>query len=524
MKLNRRQNKFLGLVGMGLFVALAPVACGGDDGGTSDGTAGKASGGKGGSSSSGGKAGSKATGGKAGSSSDGGTNAAGDETGGTAGAGGSPATTALVRIVHASPSAPSVDIYAAGSAIPAASDVEYGEATGFVEVDAGIIAFDLRATGADAADEPAFTTADIELTAGAEYTLVAAGDFAELTDEDTGFRVLALEHDFEAVADSAVARVVHATTAWAEVDLDVPATVGVDVEALPRFGDASNVALTAATALDVSFSNVTSMLSKLTLPARADGEELFVIATGNPGFPFRAPLNGFALLVVDQDGNVDWVKEQPWVHMVHASDIGPVDVYEATETAVADRLLNGLTLANMGAFQLKPSIAGYNLKAVNDGATSGTSTALATGATSTLALGEHYLSVMSAGAGSIQTVHEQFGLGSTTQALFRGVHASAGVAATVDFGNAVGAVVGPVIINAVAPGEASALAGTTVAPGDMTLGVAADGTTINLITAKAFTGVNAPVAAERDFVLFVQNGALGTLWLVNTSVAGWTLR
>ena len=378
----------------------------------------------------------------------------------------------------------------------------------------------MRAAGADADDEPAFTTADVELDGGADYTLVAAGDFANAEDEDVGFRVLALEHDFEApAAGTAVARVVHATSAWDAVDLDVLATDGVDLPALARFGSESNVVIPAATALPIAFQTEDAgVLSQLTVPKLAAKSELFVIATGNPGFPFRAPANGFALLVVDQDGKVTWVKENPWIHLVHASDVSTVDVYESTQTAAAAKLVDNLAAEKLGAFQLPPSATGFTLKAVADDAASGTATALATGPTSTIELGEHYLSYIA--SNTIQTVHEQFDLTQPTKVMLRGVHASTDIAATVDFGGVVSSALNGVLIDSVMPAESSAEAGIATNPGNIILGAAAHSMT-TLLAQKTLSGATAPIAGERDFVLLV--GA-GSLWLVDTSVAGWSLR
>jgi len=335
--MNKSNIRFLGLASISLFVGLTPLACGSDGDADSPGTAGKTSG-------TSGSAGKTSTGGTAGKNGTGGSiSVAGDAAGGTAGdggEGGAAATTARLRVVHASPSAPSVDIYPKGSTTAVIEGFSYGDASDFLEVDAGTMAFDLRLAGADATDDPAFTTDDLALEAGADYTLVAAGDFAQPTDEDVGFRVLALEHDFEATAaGNAVARIVHATTAWDAVDLDVAATNGIDIPALARFGSEDNVTIPAGVDLAVDFqTEAAGVLSQLTVPKQTAGKQLFVIATGNPGFPFRAPANGFALLVIDQDSKVSWVKENPWIHLAHASDISTVDVYESTHTVAAAKL------------------------------------------------------------------------------------------------------------------------------------------------------------------------------------------
>jgi hypothetical protein len=525
-KMNKSNIRFLGLASISLFVGLTPLACGGDDDDDTTNNGGKSSGGTSGS------AGKSSTGGKGGSSGSAGSggtvNIAGDASGGTAGEGGEggagTAPQSRLRVVHASPNAPSVDIYPKGSTTPVLENFAYGDASDFLDVDAGTVSFDLRAAGTDASEDPAFTTDDVTIEEGADYTLVAAGDFAQPTDADVGFRVLALEHDFDApAAGTAVARIVHATTAWDAVDLDVAATNGVDIPALARFSSESNVTIPSGVDLAVDFENADGVLSQLTVPKQTTGKELFVIATGNPGFPFRAPANGFALLVVDQNGKVSWVKESPWIHLVHASDISTVDVYEGTNTAVTARLANDLAAAKLAAFQLPASATGFTLKAVAGDATNGTATGLATGATSTIELGEHYLSYIA--GNTIQTVHEQFALDKPTKVMLRGVHASIATTATVDFGSVVSNALSGVLIDGVAPAESSGEAGVAINPGNIILGAAAHSMTA-LLAQKTLSGAApaAPVAGERDFVLLVGPAAANDLWLVDTSVAGWSLR
>lgn len=518
-----KSNKsVLGLAGLGLLVALTPLACGSDDG-DSDNT--------GGTSGSGGKnsSGASGAGGKSstsGASGEGGTAGLGVDGGasGEAGAGGAaPIAKTLLRVVHASPNAPSVDVYPQGSDTPAVEGLAYGDASDFIEVDAGTIAFDLRAAGADPTATPAFTSADIELDGGAEYTLVAAGDFADPADADVGFRLLALEHDFDAAATgTAVARVVHATSAWETVDLDIIGSPDVDLPGLDRFADESNVVLPSSATIDIAFQNEAGVLSKLVLPELAAASEVFVIATGNPGFPFRAPANGFALLVVDQDGAVSWVKENPWLHLVHASDIGTTDIYESTHNT--ELLANDVATDTMSAFQLPSSSAGFTLRAVDDAAASGAATALATGQTSSLAAGEHYLSYIA--GNTIQTLHEQFDLEMPAKVLLRGVHAAkpTAIPETLDIGPVVSDALTAALFVGVEPAASSEEEGTALDPGNLILGAAATTTTTPLLAQKTLSGVNAPVAGETSFVLVTGTTAAASLWLVNTSVAGWSLR
>jgi hypothetical protein len=242
---------------------------------------------------------------------------------------------------------------------------------------------------------------------------------------------------------------------------------------------------------------------------------LFVIATGNPGQPFRAPANGFALLVVDQDSNVSWVKEQPWIHLLHVSDVSTVDVYRSTQTAAADKLTDDLAGEALAGFQLPASGAGFTLKAVAGDAAAGTATALATGATSTLAAGEHYLGYIT--GSTIEMLHEQFDLEKSTKVVIRGAHASSTIAETVDFGIEAGGSLTSTWFTGVAPTEASVEAGLAIDAGEVLVGAAATGTVTPLLGQAPFTGA----AGERGFLLLA--GA-GDIWFVDTSVAGWSVR
>lgn len=104
--------------------------------------------------------------------------------------------------------------------------------------------------------------------------------------------------------------------------------------------------------------------------------------------------------------------------------------------------------------------------------------------------------------------------------MLRGVHASATIAQTVDFGAVVSDALSSALISGVMPSESSAEAGVAINPGNVILGPSPHGVT-TLLAQKTLTASTAPVAGERDFVLLT--GADG-LWAVDTSVASWTLR
>jgi len=82
-----------------------------------------------------------------------------------------PAGKARVRVIHASPDAPAVDIKLAGTATKVVSNAAFTDAA-TVEVAAGTYAFDITPAGASAV---VFTTPSLRFEAGWSYTLVASG-------------------------------------------------------------------------------------------------------------------------------------------------------------------------------------------------------------------------------------------------------------------------------------------------------------------------------------------------------------
>jgi hypothetical protein len=85
------------------------------------------------------------------------------------------ADTARVRVIHASPDAPAVDIYLNDS--KAITNLAYKAASDFAAVPAGSYAVKVTATGAT----DAVISANLPLEAGQSYTVVAVGQLADIT-------------------------------------------------------------------------------------------------------------------------------------------------------------------------------------------------------------------------------------------------------------------------------------------------------------------------------------------------------
>jgi len=81
---------------------------------------------------------------------------------------------AKLRAVHASPNAPSVDIFVDGAGLlPALTDLEFKEATGYLELDPGAYTFRFRATGST---DDVFVVEDLQLDASTNYSAFAIGE------------------------------------------------------------------------------------------------------------------------------------------------------------------------------------------------------------------------------------------------------------------------------------------------------------------------------------------------------------
>jgi hypothetical protein len=120
---------------------------------------------------------------------------------------------ARVRVVHASPDAPAVDVYADGARVLTA--VPYKGSSEYLPVPAGDHNFQVFATGANPESDEPVIDADATLVGGQDYTIAAVGTVAEI-------RPLVLEDNNAAPASGkAHVRVVHASPDAPAVDVAV---------------------------------------------------------------------------------------------------------------------------------------------------------------------------------------------------------------------------------------------------------------------------------------------------------------
>jgi hypothetical protein len=120
---------------------------------------------------------------------------------------------ARVRVIHASPDAPNVDVYADDARV--LSDVPYKGASDYLSVPAGPHNFKVFAAGADPASDTPVIDADATLAAGADYTIVAAGRLADIQP------VVLEDNNAAPAAGKAHVRVVHASPDAPAVDVAV---------------------------------------------------------------------------------------------------------------------------------------------------------------------------------------------------------------------------------------------------------------------------------------------------------------
>ncbi len=98
-----------------------------------------------------------------------------------------PSGQARVRVFHAVPDAPAVDVKLAGTEIAVVGNLPFKAAT-YVDVDAGSYTFDFTPAGSN---EIVFTTPPLRLESGWNYSLIATGFLTPDSEDAPGFWVQA---------------------------------------------------------------------------------------------------------------------------------------------------------------------------------------------------------------------------------------------------------------------------------------------------------------------------------------------
>lgn len=149
--------------------------------------------------------------------------------------------TADVRVVHASPDAPAVDVVAADNfAAPAVSNLAFPEVTPYLNLAPGDLNVKVVPTGVTT---PVVIDADLSLVAGTATTVMAVNTLAEI-------EPLLLSDNLRRIGTEAQVRIVHASPSAGEVDIYVVAP-GASIDAVdPNFSAVPFLADTGYVSLD----------------------------------------------------------------------------------------------------------------------------------------------------------------------------------------------------------------------------------------------------------------------------------
>lgn len=438
--------------------------------------------------------------------------------------------TASLRVVHASPDAPPVDIWAEGVKEPLARNLKYAEASQYVSVPKGSYNIQVRAAPSTESDAVVYSTGLLALAGGAKITAVAAGSLKS-TNEADKFRVLPLTEGFAPTGGKLRVRIVHAGADAPTVGIDVgndnPSAP--EVASLARFADTGKegVELTAGQALQIGVTAAGARVTSFSSPGIPADTELLVVAVGLLSkHPRQA--DGFALLGIGSAGVIALIRQDPVVYALHGSpNVGPVDIF-AGPLQLADNLAFGALSTpiqvppSMYALDFFPHLAGI-VRPAGDPA--------ATVPTGSLLPGERYLAVATGLLGDTTTPFQlaafadQFAPGDGSKVTVRAVHASPGTPA-VNIGVVTSGAINPVLFSNLSFPNASAAEGVEVAPATYTLGIAAASAPATI--AASFT---APLTTPAK-LFAVALGQLPAnpappqalrLGVVNTSVWPWTI-
>ena len=383
---------------------------------------------------------------------------------------------ASLRVVHASPNAPSVDVYAEGVAAPLLTDVSYTETSMYLDLAAGTYNIQLRGAGADPTSAPAFETGDLMIPEGATITAVAAGLFGS-NDDDDKFRVIPLVEDWtNPGAGNAAVRILHASADAPTVSIDVGNDGSPEIPDFARFADtgAAGVPLPAGSPLAVGIwaGNPLERVTAFQTPALPEAN-IILIATGLLGELPRDDM-GFGLLAVGPSGTVGLIRQNPTVFVLHASPDAPaVDVFVG---GTSTELVGDLSFSSLSpAVQVPPAAYSLDVKVSSSGALAGTVM------TPELMAGERYLAIASGFVGggmpSFTLLPYGEGFGESASPQVRVVHASPD-APTVDVGLWDGANFTAISdYSGLSFGDASPASGLAISAMNITVGVALTGTT-----------------------------------------------
>ncbi|MEE4245274.1 MAG: DUF4397 domain-containing protein [Kangiellaceae bacterium] len=268
-----------------------------------------------------------------------------------------------VQVVHASPDAPAVNLFAAGASL--AENVDYAQATARLQVTAGTLNVDVQAILPDGTTPSVIGPVDLELEGDTQYTVLAVNDVTEIAP------LIITRDDVEVSEGFVRATVLHAAPDAPQVDVYVTAP-GADLADASPLGsivyqetlgpvevEGGNYQVRVAVA-----GTTTVVYDSGTIPLPA-GADLTIVAIENT-LTGDAPIN---LLALDDNGGsiIQDVNATADLRVVHASPDAPaVDV--VVNDGFQAPLVEDLAFAEATDFVGVPSDT-YNVKVVPANAT-----------------------------------------------------------------------------------------------------------------------------------------------------------
>jgi hypothetical protein len=224
-----------------------------------------------------------------------------------------------IRVLHLSPTAPAVDVFANQGAAPVVESLDYLSGTDYLSIPAGSYDFDVAAAG-QPASAAVLSVPDLALAAGKFYTAVAF-------DELSAIKPLAIEDDFTGLADGNIrVRAIHVASGVGTVDIwNLPAAgAAAKLYSDVPFGGVGEYIDLPAGAYTLGLDVDKDMIPDLTiaLPELASGTVANVFAVADAG--------GVHLVAQFRDGAVAAIAAAPMtrIRVLHLSPSAPaVDVF-----------------------------------------------------------------------------------------------------------------------------------------------------------------------------------------------------
>lgn len=237
---------------------------------------------------------------------------------------------AELRVIHLSPDAPAVDVWANGTT-DAVQNLAFGSGTDYLSLDVGTYDFSVAPAGTSAADS-VLDVDGVALAADQKYTVVAF-------DELSGIQALLLEDDESSLGAGDIrVRAIHTAVGVGEVD----------IWNIPDMGDPAPLYENVGFGVAGAYMDLPA--GAYTLGIDVDDDATPDLVFELPSLPAGTVANVFAvasggsvyLLAQLQDGSVDRIDASTpttRIRVLHMSrDAGAVDVWAGTELKAVDNL------------------------------------------------------------------------------------------------------------------------------------------------------------------------------------------